>query len=117
MMSEPNDRWRPLLLAVGVEGGLALVAILIGWLTGCWPLADFSWDSAALFWGIVGTLPMLSVLVAIEWWPVKPVTHLRGLFDDLLRPLLRRCSVAELAVISLLAGLGEEMLFRGLLQG
>ena len=36
---------------------------------------------------------------------------------ELVVPLFRDCSLVELAVISLVAGIGEEMLFRGLIQG
>jgi membrane protease YdiL (CAAX protease family) len=109
-------RWRPILLAGAVEGGLGLVALLIGGLTGCWPLADLTWDPTALGWGVLATLPMLLVFVAVERWAVGPLKSLRKLFDEVLRPFFRECSVIELAVMSLLAGVGEELLFRGLLQ-
>src|SRR5262249_59862355 len=77
---------------------------------------DFSWDARAFGWGVAATLPMLSVLVVVERWPVGPVKKIRDLFDELIRPLFRECSLAELALVSLLAGIGEEMLFRGLFQ-
>ena len=43
-------------------------------------------------------------------------SRLRRVVERLLVPLFQHLSVAELAIISILAGLGEEMLFRGVLQ-
>jgi membrane protease YdiL (CAAX protease family) len=42
---------------------------------------------------------------------------MRRFFDQVVRPLFGDCGVGDLALIALLAGLGEELLFRGLLQG
>jgi membrane protease YdiL (CAAX protease family) len=44
---------------------------------------------------------------------LAPILHA---IDNLLIPLFRDCRLVELAAISLLAGLGEEMLFRGVFQ-
>jgi membrane protease YdiL (CAAX protease family) len=48
--------------------------------------------------------------------PYRPVVRIRELVDEVLRPLLGSCTVLDLALLSLLAGVGEEMLFRGVVQ-
>jgi hypothetical protein len=45
-----------------------------------------------------------------------PLGRLNAAVDDMLLPLFARCSVIQLAFISIMAGLGEELLFRGVLQ-
>jgi uncharacterized protein len=52
----------------------------------------------------------------VRRWPVGGLARIQRFFDEILRPLLRPCSLAELALLSLLAGVGEELLFRGVLQ-
>ena len=113
----PSERWAVVLLAVLVEGGLILLAWLLGWLLGQHPLRTFAWDYQGALWGLAGTLPMLLVFVGMEFWPVGPLGRLKQFGEQVLRPLLAPCTVIDLLGISVLAGLGEEMLFRGVLQG
>ena len=44
------------------------------------------------------------------------VREVRRVLDDLIVPMFRNCTWLELAAISLLAGMGEELLFRGVFQ-
>lgn len=103
-------------LAVAVEGGLVLLAWGLGWLLGTPSLATFSWDVDAAAVGAVATLPMLTVFFVCLHWPAAPFQRINKLLDEVLRPFLASCTLLDLAAISLLAGLGEEMLFRGVLQ-
>jgi membrane protease YdiL (CAAX protease family) len=50
-------------------------------------------------------------------WPVGPLARIKHFSEHTLRRMLRACTVIDLLGISVLAGLGEEMLFRGALQG
>jgi membrane protease YdiL (CAAX protease family) len=104
------------LLAILVEGGLIVVAWLLGWLLGQPPLRTFAWDYAGALWGLAGTLPMALLFLLILRWPVGPLRPIRRFSEEVLRPMLAPCSVLDLLGISVLAGLGEEMLFRGVLQ-
>jgi membrane protease YdiL (CAAX protease family) len=113
----PSERRTVVLLAVLVEGGLILLAWLLGWLLGQQPLRTFAWDSGGALWGLAGTLPMLLVFLGMELWPVGPLLRLKQFGEQVLRPLLAPCTVIDLLGISVLAGLGEEMLFRAVLQG
>lgn len=109
---------RGVLMLVGVllEGGLALLAWLLGWLLGQPALGTFRWDLRDAALGVAASLPLLAVFLACVRWPVGPLARIKRITDEFLRPLFASCTVYDLALLSLLAGVGEEMLFRGVLQ-
>jgi membrane protease YdiL (CAAX protease family) len=103
-------------LAVAFEGGLFLLAAFLAWLLDL-PLRDRSaWDWLHVVWAIAATLPPLVAL----WWMQHstwgPLRRFRETIDRLVTPLFAECSWLDFAVISLVAGVGEESLFRGILQ-
>lgn len=100
----------------GFEGALGLLAILLGWWFDRPPLATLSWDLRGLLVGVLITVPMLLGFAACVRWPVGPLGRIKHFSDAVVRPLFAPCSIAELGLISLAAGFGEEVLFRGLLQ-
>ncbi len=104
------------LAAAGFEGGLAIFAVALGWLLGLEPLESFQWDAVAVGIGVTATLPLLLLLWLCLKCPLRPCRALVELFEEWFLPLFSQCSVLELLVISVLAGLGEEMLFRGIVQ-
>ena len=99
------------------EGSLAPLALVLGWLLGRAPLTDFAWDARDAAWGAAATLPMLGLLLAGVFWPVGPLARIKRFFDTEVRPVLGARPWSDLALIALAAGVGEEMLFRGALQG
>lgn len=103
-------------LAIFVEGGLIVVAWLLGWLFDAPPLDLFRWDALDALWGVAATLPMLVLFFACLRWPVGPLRPIRDFCDQVVRPLFAPCSLLDLAGIATLAGVGEEMVFRGVLQ-
>jgi membrane protease YdiL (CAAX protease family) len=116
--AEQQLRRRAVLLGVVFEGGIVVLACLFGWLLGRSPLGEhFAWDPLDAGWGVAATLPMLLAFLVVNHVPLAPLTRIRQFFDEVLRPLFRHCSLLELGLISLLAGLGEEMLFRAVIQG
>jgi membrane protease YdiL (CAAX protease family) len=104
------------LVAAIFEGGLAVIAVGLGWLLDIDPMATlrFAWEHVG--WALAATLPPLGLLGLCLICPWRPFRRLSRVVDEFMLPLLARCSLAELAVISTLAGLGEEMLFRGIVQ-
>lgn len=114
---------RVALLGVFLEGGLALVALAIGRLIDFDPLATLRLDRASLpgalraaGWGLLATLPLLLFFAAARRFPVGPLKRLKQLLDESVGPLFAPLAIWQLALISLAAGVGEELLFRGLLQ-
>jgi membrane protease YdiL (CAAX protease family) len=117
-MSEASaQRQAVVLLAIVVEGGMIVLAWLLGWLLDQQPLLAFTWDWRAALYGVLAALPMLVLFLAALRWPVGPLARVKRFSEQVLYPLLAPCSVLDLLGISLLAGLGEEMLFRGVFQG
>lgn len=115
-------------LALLFEGGMGLLALAVGWLLGHWPAEgiDFSrWTSLAearpqleaASFGLIATGPLLLALWSIDRVPFAPLRSLRQIAEELLPQMFAGASVLQLAVVSLAAGVGEELLFRGLVQG
>jgi hypothetical protein len=103
-------------LAVVFEGGLGLVALALGGWLGYPPLESVRWTPAAIGWGAAAGLPMMGLLLATVRFSLWPFSDVLRVVDELLVPLFRRCRMVDFALISALAGLGEEMLFRGVIQ-
>ena len=103
------------------EGGLGVLAVIAGWLLGHSP-----WESlkdrtgielaAGCGWGVLATMPMVVVLVGLNRWPVGPFAELKRFVHQQLVPMFAGLSLCELGLLSVAAGVGEELLFRGLLQ-
>ncbi len=107
-------------LAVVVEGALGLVALGLAWLFGVSLREEFATTARGLvegaLYGAAATLPML----ALFWWlleaPWRPFVELKTQVANMIRELFPRARTIELAIIAILAGTSEELLFRGVLQ-
>lgn len=117
---EPADRnTSGLRLAILVEGGLVVVAFGLAWLLDVPLREQFPPNglatAVAVLWGIVATLP----LVGMFWWLLHSdhpeLRRLRGQVQWLVDELFRGASPSQLALVAVLAGIGEELLFRGVL--
>ena len=108
-------------LAVCFELSLGALAVVFGWLTGPWP-----WESlfpsprtghvAAILMGGAVALPLFAGIVLVERKPLPWLADLQRIVRHHVVPLFRQSSVGGLLLISLAAGLGEELLFRGYCQ-
>ncbi len=116
MHREPRPR-RIMLIVVLSEGGLGLVAWLLVLLFDL-PLFKISdWHPAAVLWGVLATVPLLVGLLLLSRFRRGPLERLWRLVEQLVADIFGGATVAELALVSLLAGVGEEILFRAALQG
>ena len=110
-----SSRWAFLAWAMVTEGALLVVA-LIGCRLFDQPVsASLNWLDLALSIFVTGALLVLFVILLRA--TAAPLRRIREILERLLLPLIRNCHWLELAVVSITAGLGEEWLFRGLLQG
>jgi len=126
VMAQPITK-PPNLLGLGliVEGGMAVLAVGLAWF-GFFqknqPLAEIpgysmeAWSSL-LVWGVVATFPMLAYLLVFHFWTPAFFRPMQQFVDTKLKPLFKNSSVLELLVLSLLAGICEELFFRWCLQG
>ncbi len=108
-------------LAVLCEGSLALLALVLGMLVGHSPAARLRLVDAAhagrmLLVGVLAVAPMLAAFVLLPRLPWAGLQ--RGLeeVERVVQRLFAGARLGELFAVSLAAGLGEELLFRGLLQ-
>ncbi len=105
------------LAAAAFEGSLALLAVGLAWLLGTPPpLGTFrlDWRQAAL--GLAASMPLLVLFWCCLKYPWPPLRKIAGILDETIVPLFRDCRIEQLAIVALLAGLGEETLFRGVVQ-
>jgi uncharacterized protein len=105
-----------IIIAVFFEAGLAPFSLIIGWLMGHPPLEHFVWSLKDALWGVTAALPLIVLFLAMLRWPVGPLAAVKDLCEQEVVPLFRDSNWSELALISLSAGVGEEMLFRGVIQ-
>jgi membrane protease YdiL (CAAX protease family) len=109
-------RRRLLALAFAGEGCLALVGLVWARLAG-YPLALGPLGPAIL----AGVASALGIAV-VQYWLLRlapdagPVRALRRLYREILAPLFAGITLVDILIISALAGIGEELLFRGAWQ-
>ncbi len=104
-------------LAIVFEGVLIAVAWAMGWALET-PLSGrvfLRWED--LGWGAMATVPPLLAMLACTRLPWKALRCLMKEVDENIIPLFSRASSLQLILLSLLAGIGEEALFRGVLLG
>ncbi len=115
-MYEPFGRGVFLNLAALLEGGVVLLALLLGWFVGIEPLSGFSWEWLAVAWGVAATAPMIALFLLSHSVPVGPLKPIARFLVDTLGPPLDACRWYDLLALSFLVGFSEELLFRGVLQ-
>ncbi len=103
-------------LAIAFEGFLVLLAWGLGWLFGTPPYQQTYLNPPAAIVGFIAAGPPL---LAMWWCSQSQWVSLRGLMDEIehrIIPLFSGCPQSALILICVLAGVGEEALFRGVLQ-
>ena len=105
--------------AMVFEWGALLTAVGISlWLQQQYFLLPFAVHWMAILYGVIGSIPcllLLYFLLSTTGWKWKPLQNIYEILDDFL-PTLREMSTWQLIVLGLSAGIGEESLFRGVLQ-
>jgi membrane protease YdiL (CAAX protease family) len=102
-------------LLAGLQLGLVALAIL---LLAVWPQPLNRWGTlgaAAILWGVIAAAVTYALLAAASRYSTVMQRHIQPLLARV-RPLFARLAWWQLLAIALLAGLGEELLFRVFLQ-
>jgi len=113
-MADASSRLLP--LAVVGEGSLAIAGGI--WLYAAGHAVSLGATGSAVTAG----LAVAALLSLVQWWlqthapRLGPVEAMRDLQRTVFEPLFAPLSLAELVAISALAGIGEEILFRGAVQ-
>jgi len=98
------------------EAALIGVAAIVGAVLRHNMFAELRWRAVDAAWGVVAVGPMLVGYAWILRGDAKFAAEIRRFFEHVVRPVFGGWSVLQLAVISALAGICEEALFRGALQ-
>ena len=121
-MNEPverfdwNDRHTFLRAGIVVELVVLLVGLGLGWLAGINPWLGCRVTPVSIAWGVAATGPLLlafGVTYTLDWAPLR---RIRELLIELLGRPMARCRWYDLVVLAVLAGVCEELLFRGVIQ-
>jgi membrane protease YdiL (CAAX protease family) len=119
-MAEDRERMNGFAMAVVVEGGLALVAVALAWLFNV-PLREQIPQPgmpllSSIGLGALVTLPMLAVFYWLVHSSRATLRQLRHQVESLINEMFPAANLAQFGLVALLAGVGEELLFRGVLQ-
>lgn len=102
--------------ATVVEGGLLIVALGLAWLLEV-PLQPLlTPEPAAVIWGVGATIPLVLVFWLTYSRPKGGFRQMKDFLHQALGQPLAACRWYELLWVAALAGIGEEFLFRGVLQ-
>ncbi len=103
--------------ACGIESALLIAAFALAHLFGQPLFSDLHWSLMDLLLGFAASAP----LFILFWWMLRsslaPLVRVRRSLVTGLRPFFAPWSLVQLAVISILAGICEEVLFRSVIQG
>jgi len=113
----PPSRGGVLLVAVLFEGGIVVLWLGLARLFGMSPGGQGQVSVASLGQGVAATVPLVPVLLWMSRSRFGPIRRMMKEVDEVLVPVLARLTVADYALVALLAGIGEEGLFRGVIQG
>lgn len=108
--------------AVAVEGGLGVLAIVLGYFFGPDPrelvprLDQIGYLIGGLGLGVLATFPLLLLMAVIRRIKHPAIEELDQLSEHPMIELMLKLGPLELLMISLCAGVGEELLFRGWLM-
>lgn len=98
------------------EASLILVAIVLGWFSGINPFENLHFSEIAVIYGILGTAPLFLMYLALEHVSAEPVLKIRKLMLELLGPGLSCYHWTDLFILAAIAGISEEVVFRGVMQ-
>ena len=98
------------------EASLILVAVFLGWVAGIDPFENIYFSETAIAFGLIGTAPLFLMFLALEKVQGESVVNIRKLLLNTLGPGLHRYHWTDLLILAAIAGVSEELLFRGVIQ-
>lgn len=103
-------------LACYFEASLVIVAIVLGWFSGIDPFKYMIFSEPAIFIGLLGTLPLIILFIALNKIDNKFLQQIRQILLDTFGPAMHKQHWTNLLILAAIAGIAEEILFRGVIQ-
>lgn len=98
------------------ESALVLVAIVLGWIADIDPFENLHFSETVIAYGVIGTAPLFLLFLTLEQIQLDSVVKIRSLLLETLGPGLHRYHWTDLFMLAAIAGISEEILFRGVIQ-
>jgi membrane protease YdiL (CAAX protease family) len=115
-MKKPSNHEKFFKFACLFEGSLLIVALVLGKIAGVDPFASLHFSESAIFYGLFGAAPLFLLLMVLSHLNADAVRTIRQLLLETLGASLHRFQWQDLLVLSAIAGISEEVLFRGVIQ-
>ncbi|QOC23992.1 CPBP family intramembrane metalloprotease [Wenzhouxiangella sp. AB-CW3] len=106
----------PLRAALIFQGGLVVLAVALCLLFGLTPWASMEWSLPALALAVTLTVPLLLPLLFMRHLNWAWAREIHAVVNQLIKLLFRRAPRGSVVLVAALAGIGEELLFRGFIQ-
>jgi hypothetical protein len=98
------------------EASLIFVAVILGWIADIDPFQNIYFSETAVAYGLIGTIPLFLMFLALEKIQGESVVKIRELLLNTLGPGLHLYHWTDLFMLAAIAGISEELLFRGVIQ-
>lgn len=98
------------------EFALLLLGIILGWVFSVSPVENLQWTWTAAMWGSLAGALLFLLIMGLEQLPFDSLRSIQDTVIEIIGRPLSQCNLAELALLAILAGIGEEVLFRGFLM-
>ncbi len=98
------------------ESALILVAIVLGWIADINPFETIHFSENAVLYGFFGTVPLYLIFMAMEHMPYDSIQKIRQILIDTIGASMNKQNWADLFILAAIAGVAEEVLFRGVIQ-
>lgn len=98
------------------EASLILVAIVLGWIADINPFEKLYFSETAIAYGLIGTAPLFLMFMALQNMQGDSISQIRNMLLKTLGPGLHRYQWSDLLILAAIAGISEELVFRGVLQ-
>ncbi len=109
----PDDFFKK---ACSFEVTLIPVSVVLGWIAGINPFQNLHFSESAIAYGVIGTIPLFLLFLTLEQMQTESVIKIKNLLYDTLGPSLHRYHWTDLLILASIAGVSEELLFRGVIQ-
>jgi membrane protease YdiL (CAAX protease family) len=98
------------------EASLIIVALILGEIADINPIAQLYFSETAVLVGLLGTVPLFMLFLSMQYLPQKSLVIIKDLLMKTLAPSLQQRHWTDLLLLATIAGISEELLFRGVIQ-